>query len=257
MERFGTSGKRRGAGNLVKRPRTGQAIAEGAAIFVVMAMVAAFLLFCLINTYLICAYNMRLQTVAAEGARRIVAQKWWLGMQRPEYNLEQAKRDAERTVNLELKAMGLPQASNFSYKSSTVFLRKKLTTVLRMDFDVSGLKIAQGLFFPPFLTLHASGVSSDAEHAVTRHGQGFIVVENSAGIQRGIRMPIYNATIGQNTAAHDRWLKASDEAIGDYPSAYLRVQCDSDGYINKQQDNKDEKGSEITDGAAWDSLPRE
>jgi hypothetical protein len=236
------------------RSTKGQALVEGASMLVVMTIVIALLLLGLLNTYILGAYNLKMQPIAASAARRVAACKWWLGMIRPEYNQREAEIDAEQALNGELKSVGLPEANNVKFSYSTVMLRKKLTTIVRVDFDVNKVKIAQGLFFPSFITLHASGVSSDAEHAVTRHGQATIHAQDPSdpASQRAIRVPVYNATVGLNRAAHPRWLRA-DRGTGTYPVAYLRLDCDSEGSrINKQGTNPATNRTEVTDEAIWD-----
>jgi hypothetical protein len=236
------------------RASRGQAIVEGTAMLVVLTSVVAVLIACIVSTYVIGMYNLRLQAIAADGARQVAAYKWWLGMERPEYDQAAAEHDAQEAINGQLQALGMPLGSNWKFAYSQVLLRKKETTVVRLDFDVRGVRIGPGLFFPGLLTLHASGVSSDAEHAVTRHGQVTFHAEDpgNPNRQRAVRIPVYNATIGDSTPAHPEWLRAGPSAVGDYPTAYIRLECKTNGSaLNKQQLNAMGNAAEITDRYPW------
>ena len=166
-------------------------------------------------------------------------------MQRPEYNERLAEEDAKQSLNNELKALGLNAASNFKVSyTRNVMLREKQTTIARVDFDMDNLQNAKGAIFLPGFRLHASGVASDAEHAVTRHGQALLLVKDpndpNLNNQRGIRVPVYNATIGQSTPAHPTWMVAGP-SIGPTPAAHLVLNCSSAGSMiqkAKQVGNK-------------------
>ena len=154
-------------------------------------------------------------------------------MQRPEYNERLAEQDAEQALNTELKALGLNTASNFRVAyTRNVMLREKQITIARVDFDMENLQNAKGAIFLPGFRLHACGVASDAEHAVTRHGQALLLVKDpndpNLNNQRGIRVPVYNATIGLSTPAHPSWLVAGP-SIGPTPTAHLVLNCSSAG----------------------------
>lgn len=240
------------------RSSYGQALAEGAAIMVIMVPLVALLILFLINSYFISTHNIKIQSIASSAARMAVSEKWWLGMTRTDYSTA-GEDNARQAIYSQLGFLGLTCKAPpvFTYKHD-VMLRLKNITVVRVDFDVTP-KLAKGFFFPSFLTLHASGVSSDAEHAVTRHGQIFLeAIDPATGQGIGIRVPAYNATVGMNTSAHPLWLRAGRSA-GKFPVAYLQIQANTDGsVINRQKDFTDEEGNvtnEVTVPTPWPDSP--
>ena len=195
----------------------------------VMTMVLALLFLLILNTYFISENNVKLQFAASHAARRISNAKWWLGMERPDYNARLAEKDAKQALDNELHALGLSSASNFTASYSNVMLRRKKITIVRIDFDVDGLQLCRGLCFDGASTLHGNGIASDADHAVTPHGRALILADDpSTGARHGIRVPVYNATNGDSTAAHPTYLRAGVSA-GKYPVANLTVQCNTAG----------------------------
>jgi hypothetical protein len=240
------------------RQAHGQALTEGAAMLVVMVPIVALLILFLLNTYFVTTYNLKVQAIAFRAARQLSADKWWLGMQRTDYS-KAAEDNARETINAELGLLGLRCKSPavFAYRSG-VMLRKKDTTIVRVDFDVDGLKAVKGFFFTPGMTLHASGISSDAEHAVTRHGQVLLqAVDPVSGQGIGIRIPAYNATVGNSKFAHPTWLRAGRSA-GTYPVAYLRVKAKMEGcLINKKQDFATPDGNVVTQDVLQPAMARQ
>ncbi len=212
---------------------------EGSAMLVVMVPIVVLLILCLLNTYFVTTYNLQVQAIAAGAARQVMSDKWWLGMTRTDYSVA-AEANAADTIREKLAVLGLKLKGEprFTYSDPRfAMLRKKDITIVRVEFDVDGVKIAKGSFFVPGLTLHGCGVSSDAEHCVTRHGQALLQFrdpQNGWGV--GIRVPAYNATIGRSTPAHPDWLRCG-KSSGDYPVAYLRVKCPTTGStLNRSED---------------------
>lgn len=234
----------------------GAAIAEGAAILVIMVPLVAFLIVFLLDVYYLSTFNIKIQSVAQSGARMAVADKWWLGMTRTDFSVA-AEQNARDAIYGQLAVLGLTCKAPpvFTYNRG-VMLRKKDTTIVRVDFDVQP-KLGHGVLFPSWVTLHARGVSSDAEHAVTKHGQIFFeAIDPNSHQGVGIRIPAYNATVGRETPAHPLWLHAGRSA-GKYPVAYLRIQGNTDGStFIRQQDVADENfncTTLVTPAGAWPS----
>lgn len=223
------------------RSTRGGVIVEGAAMLTVMVPVLVLLILCLINTYFVTSYNLKLQAIAASGAREVMANRWWLGMTRTDYS-NAAEQNTSYHIDEQLRAIGLKLKGHPTYTYTLpgqVKLRRKAITVVRVDFEVDGLKIAKGGFMVPGMSLHATGVSSDSEHAVTRNGQAFIAFrdpETQFGV--GIRVPIYNATNGHGQPAQQHLLRMGRSA-GTYPVAYLRVEVPHAGHITRVEDITD------------------
>lgn len=210
------------------RSNRGQALVEGVAMLAVLITVVTLLLLLTINTYVVGSYNVKLQSAASNAARNIVAQKWWMGMERPEYRESEATADALRTLNTELAAMGLPAAKNFKPTfTREIMLREKAITLVRVDFNVT-LGGGKGCILPVAIPLHISSISSDAEYAVTTHGRALIMAGPKGSPQTGIRVPVYNATIGKQTPAFAPMLTAG-ETPGESPTAHLVLYCNSAG----------------------------
>lgn len=222
------------------RQQFGQAMIEFSAITTVMTLLIVLLAALLVNTYFFSNLSYRVQDVACEGARLVGANKWWLGIQRREYNELSAREQAMSAVNAELEKMGLPRASNVHFDKQTILLQRKDTTITRLDFDVTGVKTIAGIFPAP-VTIHASGIYSDAEHALTKHGQVLLHFVDPSDPSKtcGVRVPVYNATVGKDTAAHPTWMVAGNEAVGQYPMAYLRMECKQEAVLLKKNDDGD------------------
>ncbi len=215
--------------NSGRRSQCGQALVEGTVMLSVMTTVLAMLFLLVLNTYFISESNVKLQFAASHAAKRISDAKWWLGMERPDYHQESAESDAKLALDNELHALGLPSASNFTASYSSVMLRQKSVTIVRIDFDVDGLQLCSGLCFSGAAKLHGNGIASDADHAVTPHGRALILAEDpNTGVRHGIRVPVYNATNGNDTPAHPTFLNAGISA-GKYPVANLSIQCNTAG----------------------------
>lgn len=247
-----------GSKQATKRSERGQGIAEGAACMVVMVPVVGLLILLLLNTYFVATYNIKLQSIALNGARLVTSDEWWLGMTRTDYS-QAAEDNARQAINGQLAILGLSCKTPpvFTYTEG-VALRKKKITVVRVDFDVTP-KLVRGFFFPSVLTLHASGVSSNANHAVTRHGQIFLeAIDPVTHSGIGIRIPAYNATVGMNTPANPVWLRAGRSA-GKFPVAYLQVKASSEGStLNRMEDDSDDNGKVTTESTPtmdWPNHP--
>lgn len=217
-----------------------------------MTLLVMLLLFGLLQTYYLGNYNLKLQYAASTAARRVCANKWWLGVERPDWEADQPQAEAAATqaINAELAGMGLSKVSKVTFTYSNSLLRRKEITLARVEFDVDVLKMPRAGFLPGKITLHAIGVSSDAEHAITKHGQAFMhVTDPNTKMERGIRIPAYNATVGEETPAHPTWLNAG-KAVPNYPLAYLQLKCKTDGSeLTKQKEVGNQ--AQITDRASW------
>lgn len=216
------------------------------------AMIVTFvlLLLFLVQVYVSANQNYRLLHLASSSAKRIVDAKWWLGMQDPDYVVpiegtngsDATTVSAREELDAELKAMGLGKSKNFRVSLKKIWLQKKVTTIVRVEFDVD---IAMSIF-KYVVKFHPTGVASDAEHAVTAHGYTLLHVVDGPN-ERGLRIPVYNVTIGQNTNADtsssldNKWFRAGN-FTGPVPTAYLRLECPSNGSLLKRPHLSKETG---------------
>lgn len=243
-----------------QRSSSGQAIAEGAVGLGLITVSAAFLLLFMVQTYGSTNQNYRLLQLASSAAERITAAKWWMGMQDP--NFEAPKPDgsdgpsrvARDELNARLAALHMGECKNFAVTTKQIWLQKKLTTIVRVDFDVNASVPLLGV---P-VKLHATGLASDAEHAITSHGYALVhavgsVHPNSPTGESGLRIPVYNCTVGHNTAAHPNWMKCGT-FTGTVPTAYLRLEVPSYGQLSRRildKTSTDPNALERTDLYPW------
>lgn len=200
---------------------------------VVMSMIFFGLLLVLLNTAAIANNSSKIQGIASEAAGLIAAKKWFLGMERKEWNKEQARKEAEESVTKSLAAIGLPPPSKFDVKFMNGTVRNTSIVVTRVSFDVSGLQIVSGGILGNVVpSLHISGTATDSEHAVTKHAMALILAVDPSNprIRRGIRVPIYNATNGQGQPLNGSVLKAGRSA-GSFPEAMLNLNCPQSSHI--------------------------
>jgi hypothetical protein len=251
----------------VFRSAQAQAILEGACILPILILFSVLLCFLLLNTSIVGSYNYRLNAIATEGARQYCAGRWWAGMERfqgtdeeSNFDEEGAKNDVKTLIAEEVKAMGYADAvvSNLQLTPRKALFDGQDYTIMAVSFDVSGLPVFSGGFFPSKISLHASGIASDAEHATAKHGQALIHVvdpEDSTK-QRGVRVPVLNATIGNNLPADpsqtDAWLKAG-QTLGTPPIVTMNIYCENFGLLSMQ--GTDKEGNTIeTKTRDWDPL---
>lgn len=215
------------------RSQKGQSLVGGTVMMVMMSTLVVGMVLLLLNMATLANDNQQLQGIACEAARQVAAQKWWLGMERTEWKDNQiaAEAQAKEAIDAEFSAMGLPATSkvNFAYRKPRT--GGGVLTVVEVSFDVSGIKVSSGGLFPSVVWLHITGVSSDSEHATAKHAMALILIEDPSDprIQRGIRVPIYNATVGHNEAAAPAFKVGT--SVGNFPNAYLNVQCRNDGNV--------------------------
>lgn len=260
------------------RSQRGQAAIEGTAIIFVMTMLVVGVLLLLVNTSLMGSYNYRLNAIASDGARQFTAGMWFLGMKRPNFDLngsvaaahgaskrlsEGAIGDVKVLITEEIKAMGWAKAtvSNLKIEPKTELVAGHEVTIVQVDFDVNNLEVLAGGLFPSTVTLHASGISSDAQYAVDRHGMALLhtvypdPLNPQVMIERAIRVPIYNATIGQNTPASrdPKWLQAGD-SIGNSPTVEIALSCANGGELARERTNASGTGTQVLERRRWDPI---
>lgn len=221
------------------RSIAGQAIVEAGVMLCAMVVIFVMLLFVVAESYISANQNYCALRLATNAARRIVAAKWWLGMEDPTYvepvagtnSNDPTSTTARQELNAELKAMGMSSAKNFRVSIQEIWLQKKRTTIAKVEFDLDGRVPLLG----SKVTLHPVGIASDAEHAITPHGYSLLhAVDRSGMNQHGLRIPVYNVTIGNDMNAdisaspENQWFRAGTLA-NPYPTAYLRLKCSSTG----------------------------
>lgn len=215
------------------RSQRGQLIIGGTAMMVLMSMIFFGLLLVLLNTAAISNNSSKLQGIASEAAGLIAAKKWFLGMERKEWDQVKAESEAQESVTKSLAAIGLPPPSQFRVKFIRGTVRDTQVVVTKVSFNVSGLQIVSGGILGNVVpSIHISGLATDSEHAVTKHAMALILAVDPSNprIRRGIRVPIYNATNGQGQPLNGTVLKAGRSA-GSFPEAMLNLNCPQSSII--------------------------
>ena len=242
------------------RTGKGQAFVEGTVMLAVLIGFVAVTLFLIANTSLMSSYNYKINAVAAEGAKQYVAGMWWLGMKRPFFQTDLAKLDVDQLAKAEIAQMGLRNAQvvgQVHVTTHTKMVKDKEITIVKVDFDVKGLEILTAGVFPREVTMHASGIATDAEYAVEKHGMALLhtvypdPLNPQVNIERAVRVPVYNATVGFNTPASNdpRWLRAGD-SIGESPVVEMTLYCPSSGNLEMQR-TPAENSTEILERKPW------
>lgn len=227
------------------REASGQSIVEGTAFMVMLTMLATGMIIFMLNLARLSSYNYRLQVIASEAAKQVIANAYWMEMTRSGFTLRGGATNPSSSsvdigencaylVNKELKMLGLPEASNFRIESRNEKVLGNDIMVVNVDFEVSGLTLESAGLFKPIISLHAHGVATSAQYRVSPHGICLIhCVDDSVKppIERAIRVPVYNATIGSDTPADNSYLRAGD-SIGQTACAGVTIYCENDGLLN-------------------------
>ncbi len=191
----------------MSRDFRGQGIVEGVVGTWMIVTVGIMILLLLINVGFLFLYQDKANRAANEAARHINQGQYWLGMERPDFEKNRGKleKEAKGLANATLAFMGMPSLSNWKCDTRTIKIGEEgEASVITVSFDVSGLRTVSGSFFPPFLTIKASGVAT--ESATPPYAMGIINFQQTdtslPTSQRSVRFPIYTITANQNNAGH-------------------------------------------------------
>lgn len=219
------------------RARSGQALLAGTMLLPLFVFGAMILIVLTFNIAALGNWQGQVQSIASEAARRVAAKRWWIGMARPDRKpVTDAAERAELTqaINAELETIGLSDLKGLKIATVNKLIYGKMTEFVSVEFDVPGMRMISGGILPSATSLHASAVSSNSEQASVMHGMALIhVVDPVTKEEKGLRVPIYNATRGLSTPLNRNILSAGISA-GIYPVAYLRLNCPNNNQIHTQ-----------------------
>jgi hypothetical protein len=151
------------------RNANGQVLAEGAAGLVIFTSIFVGCLMLFINTIILGSYKWKLEAAATEAAKLVDQQKYWLGMQRPDYDYKKATSGARDLADAMLNELGLSSTSSFTVTESQVKIPSLGTTATVTHVKLSVNKIPTvGNCFAPFIELSAEGAA--CEGAVPAYG---------------------------------------------------------------------------------------
>lgn len=174
------------------RASSGQGLAEGVAGLVIFCMVFIGCLMLFINTVVLSDYYRKLQMAATEAAKSIDAEKYWIGMHRPDYNQSTAEANARNLADFILVSSGLPKTSSFKvdYPQQASNIAGQGTMQLtRVTLSVNQLRTVGGLF-APFIALSGAGISTNASSHCYAYADLAIRNQNRTAI-RQFYFPVY------------------------------------------------------------------
>lgn len=185
---------------IAEQRKQGQAIAEGAVMLSILIFAGVLLLLFLVNATVMATYTLKVNAVATETARSIGAHEYWLGMKRPDYDPAETTRNARQLADAMLDNFGLPHTTSFAVREDQVNIGSNTEMVTRVDMTISGVRISGGGIFPPFITLHATGIGYDnavppyATMALSFTDPERVAAQNGSTVgSKGVLFPIYFA----------------------------------------------------------------
>lgn len=196
-----------------ERGQTTLGIVSGLAV-----MVAVFVLLVMfgLNVFSALKYGADLKLAATEAANIIQANKFWLGMKRPDYNqglaLEKATRIADAvSVRLGLPPIEIVEVMEDDTPASDIVVVKVRAKNLLLPFATGA--------FPSFLTLKAEGISVQSKNCVyacvdiatKQPGQ------NNPNVFDVMRVPAYG--FSRNTASGQTVEFAGQQFAGNFSSS--------------------------------------
>lgn len=190
-----------------KRQQVGQAMAEGAAFMVVFSMVAVLVIILFINLGLYFFYAPKLNYVAAEAARYIDNNRYFLGMERQDYDPDQARAAAQAVADQLLTALGMPKTTRFDVNQTPFQLPGSPLPANATAVTLQcGLSVGFGGLIAP-IPVVGSGVSTDAANIGPVPGQFALTGLSKNGQCVNIIVPCYgaqtatggNMVVNQNT----------------------------------------------------------
>lgn len=191
----------------MSRDFRGQGIVEGVVGTWLIVTVGIMILLLLINVGFLFLYQDKANRAANEAARHINNGQYWLGMERPDFETNRSKLETEAKglANATLAFMGMPELSNWHADPKKIKIGESgEALVVKVSFDVSGLRAVSGSFFPPFLTIKASGIASEA--ATLPYAMAVLNFQQTDPSlptkQRAVRFPIYCITSAQGEGAN-------------------------------------------------------
>lgn len=225
------------------RTSTGQAMAGGAAMMVMISILGAGMMMLLANLAILSNDYNQLQGIASEAARQVASSRLCFGMERPEWRRGKAEGIAIQALTAELDVLGYKLNGNpeFSYRMATIHRNGTgndiPTMIVECNMSISptpSLSSAKGLFFlcPP----RVSGISSDSENAVRRHAMALVMFidPTNPNIKRGIRVPVYNYTRINNMSSRPNMIKGG-RSVGHFPNGTLRVWAPVQGWFKRDK----------------------
>jgi hypothetical protein len=178
------------------RKASGQGLAEGAAILVLLMAVFVGCLTLLFNISVVMSEQQKMQVAATQAAQYIMGKRYWLGAKRTDYDAAETSTTAQSIADSVLQSLHLPPCSSFYANDEAV---ENGITVTTVTLGVTGLPLMNGASLP--IQLSASSAATTSQDIT----QGWRVVSiqcadpNNPQDQtqwRTAMVPCYNYLIG-------------------------------------------------------------
>lgn len=178
------------------RSPSGQALAEGTV--ALMLLVAAFVLMVAfgINAFFVTQWSAKVNVVASEAAKVVAANRYWLGMERPDYDPSAAHASATQVAQKLCQRLGLPNP-NITFpdvpSDESGDYNQVVVTVSSLPLP---FKIDQ--VFPNIIGVQGTGISFQPKQRIYAHIN--IHAPTSAPNQwDGVAIPVYGFFRGINS----------------------------------------------------------
>jgi hypothetical protein len=199
------------------RNRTGQALIESAAGLVVLTLVFVFLTAFGLNVFWMLQYQAKANIVASESAKVVAADKYWLGMLRPDYNADGAKQRARDVAKALCTKLGLPEPSEFQVDETS----DTYADYLSVNLTLSGLKLPFGLsgVFPGVFKTQANGASVQPKQAIYAC-MNMDCLTAETGTYDIVSIPVYGFTKGHGQNPDPNDLNRGYERMSGFPNNF-------------------------------------
>ncbi len=182
-----------GAQRKTTRTAVGSGILEGVVGLQLVTIGTVLMVMLLINVSLVTSYCWKLQVIAAETARFVQKQQYWIGVERPDFDRVTAMAQARVLANSLLNRLGLPNASRIDivFDGAIPGLPNMLTSVVTVTITIDRLPTI-GRIFVPFISMSGTGIS--AEESARPFAVCTQVYQDPGGVSadwRFVTFPIY------------------------------------------------------------------
>lgn len=142
--------------------RKAQALVESAAGTALIVFVFVLLIMFSINVYFALRYSADLKLIANEAAKVALTNKYWLGMQRPDYDANTAAMKAQNIANTLAKRLGMPPVQIEMQEDET-----EDGDIIEITAKVAGLPLPYtNAVFPTGISLSAVGLAVQPQGSV-------------------------------------------------------------------------------------------
>lgn len=154
-----------------RRTNYGQAIAESAFGVFFVAILILPLMMLILNSTTLGTRKVQVESIASAAARSIMSDRYFLGMERPQYDLASSTQNARELADAMLKRIGLGRATYFKATPANTIVDGQKIDLVRIDLRVAaapatpGFKILDCTMIPELISIAGSGIASTASES--------------------------------------------------------------------------------------------